>query len=311
MVGAEHVRARVELDLAGAVAEVDEGGLAVAAARDHAAGDAVMGVGLLAVGEALVGGAHAVDRLPPREVVRETGRRRARAGGRAWPAARRSVPTRRFGGVCSSDIGLARVFNGRLDAAFAPRSRSGTRRRPTCPGSSRSTTARSSTASRPSTSSRACPGATTPGSPSAIRSTRCSSRTRRRRGRGLGGDRALVAPRRLPAHRRGLGLRGRGAPRRAASACGSCGSWSSGLAAPTSACCWPASRCRTRRACAVHEAAGFRSFGTQRRVRREARPGARRRATRPAPGLGELSEGRWALAVRRGRAVPPRPLRSW
>ena len=45
---AEHVDARVQLDLAGAVDEVEERGLARAAPRGDPAGDAVCVLGLLA-----------------------------------------------------------------------------------------------------------------------------------------------------------------------------------------------------------------------------------------------------------------------
>ncbi len=54
---AEHVDARVQLDLAGAVDEVEERRLAGAAARGEPPGDAVALVGLLAGRQVLVGGA--------------------------------------------------------------------------------------------------------------------------------------------------------------------------------------------------------------------------------------------------------------
>ena len=69
--GAEQVLAGVELDLAGAVAEVEEAGLAVAAAADDPARDPVPGVGLDPRRQALVGGAHLGDVLAFVEAVRE------------------------------------------------------------------------------------------------------------------------------------------------------------------------------------------------------------------------------------------------
>ena len=68
---AEQVLAGVELDLAAAVAEVEEAGLAVAAAADDPAGDAVAGLGLDARRQALVRGAHLGDVLAFVEAVRE------------------------------------------------------------------------------------------------------------------------------------------------------------------------------------------------------------------------------------------------
>ena len=76
--GAEQVLAGVELDLAAAVAQVEEGGLAVAAAADDPAGDAMAGLGLDPRRQALVRGAHLGDVLAFVEAVRETGRRRPR-----------------------------------------------------------------------------------------------------------------------------------------------------------------------------------------------------------------------------------------
>ena len=68
---AEHVLAGVQLDLAAAVAEVEEGGLAVPAAADDAPGDAVARVGLDPRRQALVGGADLGDVLAFAEPVRE------------------------------------------------------------------------------------------------------------------------------------------------------------------------------------------------------------------------------------------------
>ena len=68
---AEQVLAGVELDLAAAVAEVEEGGLAVAAAADDPAGDAMAGLGLDARRQPLVRGAHLGDVLAFVEPVRE------------------------------------------------------------------------------------------------------------------------------------------------------------------------------------------------------------------------------------------------
>ncbi len=64
-VRAEHVRARVQLDLAAAVDQVEERGLAGAAAGGDAPGDAMGVLGLLADLQVLVGGAHVSDRLDP------------------------------------------------------------------------------------------------------------------------------------------------------------------------------------------------------------------------------------------------------
>ena len=69
--GAEQVLAGVQLDLAAAVAKVEEAGLAVAAAADDPAGDAVPGVGLDPRRQALVRGAHLGDVLAFAEPVRE------------------------------------------------------------------------------------------------------------------------------------------------------------------------------------------------------------------------------------------------
>jgi hypothetical protein len=68
---AENVPARVQLDLVAAVADVEEAGLAVAAAGDDATGDAVAGVGLHPGCQALVGGAHLGDVLAAGELVRK------------------------------------------------------------------------------------------------------------------------------------------------------------------------------------------------------------------------------------------------
>ena len=68
---AEHVDARLELDPAGAVDEVEERHLALAAARGEAAGDAVGGVGLGAGLEVGVRGDDLGDRRHAREGVRE------------------------------------------------------------------------------------------------------------------------------------------------------------------------------------------------------------------------------------------------
>ncbi len=62
-VGAEHVGARVQLDLAGAVDEVEERGLAGASAGGEATGDTMAVVGLLAHLQVLVGGANVRYRL--------------------------------------------------------------------------------------------------------------------------------------------------------------------------------------------------------------------------------------------------------
>ncbi len=70
-VGAEQILAGVQLDLAAAVAEVDEAGLAVAAAADDPAGDAVTRLGLHARRQALVGRPHLGDVLAFGELVRE------------------------------------------------------------------------------------------------------------------------------------------------------------------------------------------------------------------------------------------------
>ena len=69
--GAEHVGARLQLQAARAVDEVEEGHLALAAARGEAAGDTVRHVGLLPVGEPRVRGKHVRGRLDARELVRE------------------------------------------------------------------------------------------------------------------------------------------------------------------------------------------------------------------------------------------------
>jgi hypothetical protein len=61
----------VQLDLAAAIAEVEEAGLAVTAAGDQAAGDAVARLGLDPRRQPLVGGAHLGDVLAPGELVRK------------------------------------------------------------------------------------------------------------------------------------------------------------------------------------------------------------------------------------------------
>ena len=68
---AEQVLAGVQLDLAAAVAEVEEAGLAVAAAGDDAPGDAVARLGLHPRRQPLVGGPHLGDVLALGELVRE------------------------------------------------------------------------------------------------------------------------------------------------------------------------------------------------------------------------------------------------
>ena len=69
--GPEQVLARVQLDLAAAVAEVEEAGLAVAAAGADATGDAVARLGLDPRRQALVRGPHLGDVLAPGELMRE------------------------------------------------------------------------------------------------------------------------------------------------------------------------------------------------------------------------------------------------
>ena len=68
---AEQVLAGVQLDLAAAVAEVEEAGLAVAAAGDDPARDPVPGVGLDPRRQALVRGPHLGDVLAFAELVRK------------------------------------------------------------------------------------------------------------------------------------------------------------------------------------------------------------------------------------------------
>ena len=68
---AEQVLAGVKLDLAGRVAQVDEGGLAVAAAGDDPPRDPVARLGLRAGDEALVAAPHLGDLLALGERVRE------------------------------------------------------------------------------------------------------------------------------------------------------------------------------------------------------------------------------------------------
>ena len=69
--GAEHVDARVQLDLAGAIDEIQERSLAGAAPRRDAARDAVALVGFSAVLKVLVGDQNRVDRLDVGEGVRK------------------------------------------------------------------------------------------------------------------------------------------------------------------------------------------------------------------------------------------------
>ena len=68
---AELVRGGVELDLAAAVAQVEEGGLAVAAAGDDPPRDPVAGVGLHPRRQPLVRRPHLGDLLAFRELMRE------------------------------------------------------------------------------------------------------------------------------------------------------------------------------------------------------------------------------------------------
>ena len=74
--GAEQVLAGVQLDLAAAVAKIEEGGLAVAATGDDPPGDPVARVGLDPGRQALVGGPHLGDVLALGELMRETDRSR-------------------------------------------------------------------------------------------------------------------------------------------------------------------------------------------------------------------------------------------
>ncbi len=69
--GAEHVGARLQLQAARAVDEVEERHLALAAASREAAGDAMRDPRLLAVGERCVRGQHVGRRLDAGELVRE------------------------------------------------------------------------------------------------------------------------------------------------------------------------------------------------------------------------------------------------
>ena len=69
--GPELVDARLELDPAGAVDEVEERHLALAAAGGEATGDAMRDVGLVARAQALVSGADRRDRLDAVVLVRE------------------------------------------------------------------------------------------------------------------------------------------------------------------------------------------------------------------------------------------------
>ncbi len=69
--GPELVDARLELDPAGAVDEVEKRHLALSAAGGEPARDAVRDVGLVARAQALVGGADRGDRLNPVVFVRE------------------------------------------------------------------------------------------------------------------------------------------------------------------------------------------------------------------------------------------------
>ncbi len=67
----EHILARVQLDLAAAVAEVEEAGLAMTTAGDDPAGDAVARVGLHPRRQPLVRGPHLGDVLAAGELVRK------------------------------------------------------------------------------------------------------------------------------------------------------------------------------------------------------------------------------------------------
>ena len=102
---AEHVEARVQLDLPAAIDEVEEGGLALAAARGEAPGDTVDGVGFLAGDEVLE-----AARGPPRW-ARCRGRSRERrsppagAGGGLWRGARPSARRGRAPRCCAMRSG--------------------------------------------------------------------------------------------------------------------------------------------------------------------------------------------------------------
>ncbi len=115
--------------VAGAVAEVEEGRLAVAAPGHQPAGDRVALLGLLAVGEGLVRGADVGDRLAARELRRE------------GLEAALALPLE-LGAALGEQRGLgrlvcgfvthrrARVFNGRPHARRADRDQGRNRRRP-------------------------------------------------------------------------------------------------------------------------------------------------------------------------------------
>ena len=81
--------ARLELDLARAVDEVEEGDLSHVAVGGDPPGDAVRGLGLLAVLQAVVFGADGRDLHAAVELVRERLDARSRAGARASRGARR------------------------------------------------------------------------------------------------------------------------------------------------------------------------------------------------------------------------------
>ncbi len=104
---AEHVEPRLQLDLAAAVAEVDEGRLAHPAPAHDPAGDAVGAVGLLAGLEAVVLGPHRRRSRCGRRTCAGTGRSRPRAGARASRGARRSACPR-WGALLRSRAGLPR-----------------------------------------------------------------------------------------------------------------------------------------------------------------------------------------------------------
>ena len=95
---AEHVKARVQLDLAGAVDEVEERGLARTAPRGDAPGDAMVLLGLLAGLQMLVGVEDRRDRLDVRERVGERAPGRTRAAARAL-ARRSAISSPGRGGV--------------------------------------------------------------------------------------------------------------------------------------------------------------------------------------------------------------------
>ena len=292
LVVAEHVGARVELDLAGAIAEVDERRLAVAAPRHHPAGDEVARLGLLAVAEPLVRGAHVGDRLAARVAGRIGLEALRRAVARASP--RRSAISADSSSGAAGCCRLRRSSGARgysmrrrSVAAFrmseADRDPGRDRRRPAADlrdlqprGRGRDRHLRPRAAAGRS--------ATTTGSPIASRSIPCSSP--RSTARWSAGRRSSAwSPR--GAYRRtarGLRVRRRRSPRPRHRHGAAAGADRARPRRPRSRSSWRGSRCRTRPASRCTKPLGFRSFGTQRRVRREARPGPRRRAHGPAPG---------------------------